>query len=75
MKIKLKTSYATALRTYEVGDVVTVPDSDGMRLVSRDLASVVRTQEVETTDAVVEDREFATKRGPGRPRKYSFARA
>lgn len=75
MKIKLKTSYATVLRTYSSGDVVTVPDSDGIRLISRDLATLVRTQEAETTDAVAEDREFATKRGPGRPRKRSFAQA
>lgn len=72
MQVKLNASLATELRTYQAGDVVTLPDSDAISLIKRGMASPVRAEHVdlavqppaETTDI---------KRGPGRPRKNPIA--
>lgn len=68
MQIKLTASLATALRTYQAGDVVTMPDGDAVTLIKRGIAMPMRSEKVERT---VQSPAEATviKRRPGRPSK------
>lgn len=72
MQVRLNASLATALRTYQAGDVVTLPDSDAVTLIKRGTAVPVRLEQVERT---VRSPQEATviKRGPGRPPKNHIA--